>query len=293
MTLTGEGADEWLAGYPWYKVDRVLGCLDVIPGLELSQRLRRLFVRATGGPRFSPDFLRRVQDAVGGHNAWLDIYGMMSLSKLRFYSAPMLEALRDHIPHADLAPDLGRMRKWHPLHRALWLGIRAHLPGLLLNAKGDRVAMNSSVEARYPFLDEAVFDYLAPLHPRWKLRGLRDKYLLRRVAERWLPRSVARRHKVMFRAPFDSFHGDRAPAFVDQLLSAEALNKTGYFDAEAVRSWRQRFKAMRPGSVQRISVEMGLVGVLATQLWHQTFIDGGLADVPAVAKAPRAALAAV
>ena len=39
VTLTGEGADEWLAGYPWYKVDRLLGCLDFIPGLPLIRVL--------------------------------------------------------------------------------------------------------------------------------------------------------------------------------------------------------------------------------------------------------------
>ena len=60
-----------------------------------------------------------------------------------------------------------------------------------INAKGDRVAMHSSVETRYPFLDEDVFAYLAPLHPRWKLRGFKEKYLLRRLAERWLPASIA------------------------------------------------------------------------------------------------------
>ena len=162
---------------------------------------------------------------------------------------------------------------------SLWFGARVHLPGLLLNAKGDRVAMHSSVETRYPFLDEDVFAFLAKLHPRWKLRGLRDKYLLRLLAERWLPKSIARRPKVMFRAPFDSFHGERAPAFVDQLLSPESLRKTDYFDPAAVTHWRQAYRAMRPYSPQRLSVEMGLVGVLATQLWHKTFIDGSLADV--------------
>jgi asparagine synthase (glutamine-hydrolysing) len=291
VTLTGEGADEWMAGYPWYKIDRALGTLDVF-GLPLSQWVRRTYLKATGAPFFPWDYVKRVQDSVGGHNAWLDIYGLMSMSKLRFFSRSTLDALADHIPHADLGANLDRMRKWHPLHRALWMGIRSHLAGLLLNAKGDRVAMNSSVECRYPFLDEAVFDYLAPIHPRWKMRGLTEKYLLRRLAERWLPKEIAWRRKAMFRAPFDSFHDENVPPFVEQLLSEEALKRTGYFDAEAVRSWRQRFKAMRAGSMQRISIEMGLVGVLATQLWHQTFIDGSLADVPAARKA-RPALAAV
>jgi asparagine synthase (glutamine-hydrolysing) len=84
----------------------------------------------------------------------------------------------------------------------------------------------------------------------------------------------------MFRAPLDSFHEEGAPPFVDQLLSEESLNKTGYFDARAVAHWRRAYKELRAGSMTRISVEMGLVGVLSTQLWHHTFISGGLADLP-------------
>jgi asparagine synthase (glutamine-hydrolysing) len=280
VALTGEGADEWLAGYPWHKVNRVLGWLDVVPGLRLSQWARRAFVRLSGAPRFPWAWTRRVQEAVGGHNGWLDIYGLMSMAKLRFFSPPMRERLANHVPYEDLGLNKERLSRWHPLNRELYLSARVHLCGLLLNAKGDRVAMHSSVETRYPFLDEAVFDYLARVPPAWKLRGLRDKALLRRVAGRWLPPSIAWRRKAMFRAPFDSFHLEQAPPFVEQLLSEESLKRTGYFDARAVGHWRQAFRRMRAGSSQRVSVEMGLVGVLATQLWHHTFLDSRLADLP-------------
>src|SRR5262249_41693029 len=91
------------------------------------------------------------------------------------------------------------------------------------------------------FLDEDVYAFLARVHPRWKLRRFRDKYLLRRLAERWLPAEIVRRPKTMCRAPFDSFHLEQAPAFVDQLLSEESLRKTGYFNSDAVHHWRQRF----------------------------------------------------
>src|SRR5262249_51884423 len=141
-----------------------------------------------------------------------------------------------------------RLRRWHPLNRELAISARAHLVGLLLNAKGDRVAMNSSVETRYPFLDESVFTFLAKIPPKYKLRGLfHDKYILRQVAERWLPKQIAQRRKAMFRAPFDSFPPDVAPPFVEQLLSPESLRKTGYFDAEAVLRWRQAFRDLRAG----------------------------------------------
>jgi asparagine synthase (glutamine-hydrolysing) len=283
VALTGEGADEWLAGYPWYKIDKILSYLDVIPGLRLSQVARRGFLRLTGAPRFPREFIGKVHAAVGGHNAWLDLYGMVSLAKLRFFSPWLQEQLADHIAYADLGINLDRLRRWHPLNRALYFGIRVHLPGLLLNAKGDRVAMHSSVETRYPYLDENVFAYLAPLHPRWKMHGFKEKYLLRRLAERWLPASIAWRRKAMFRAPFDSFFSNdpaQVPAFVDQLLSPESLQRTGYFDAAAVQHWRQAFRSMGAGSKQRVFLEMGLVGVVATQLWHHTYLDGGLADLP-------------
>jgi asparagine synthase (glutamine-hydrolysing) len=281
VALTGEGADEWLAGYPWYKVHRLLGFLDVIPGLSLLAR--RAYLRLSGAPRFPWRLARRTHDAVGGPNAWLDIYGLFSASKLRFFSPQMWEQLGDHLPYEDLQLNLDRARHWHPLNRSLYLGARVMLPGLLLASKGDRVAMHSSVETRYPFLDEDVFSYLARLHPRWKMWGLRDKYILRKMSQRWIPAEIAWRRKAMFRAPLDPFHGrpEDLPPFVDQLLSPESLARTGYFDPASVLYWRQRFQNMGHGSNQRTMIEMALVGVVATQLWHHTFIDGSLADLPA------------
>jgi asparagine synthase (glutamine-hydrolysing) len=280
VALTGEGSDEFMAGYPWFKLNRAFSPLDGIPGIPLGQLMRRGFLRLNGLPRFPWPVVHRTAASVGGYNAWLDVYGLMSLSRLMFFSPAMKEAVGDHVPYDDLKLDLPRMARWHPLNRALALGAKVMLGGMLLLSKGDRVAMNSSVETRYPFLDEAVFAFLAKLSPRWKLRGLTDKYILRKMAERWLPKEIAWRRKAMFRAPMDTFHLEGAPAFFEQLLSAEALRKTGYFDPAAVRHWRTALLHMRHGSYPRTAVEMGLMGVTATQLWHQTFIDSTLAEVP-------------
>jgi asparagine synthase (glutamine-hydrolysing) len=282
VAVTGEGADEWLAGYPWYKVHKLLNMLDVIPGIKLSPLVRRLYTKLSRVPKIDWNMVRRSQRAVGGPNAWFEIYGMFSTAKLRFFSQDMWDRLDGHVPYEDLQLDLERAKRWHPLNRSLYVGARVMLPGLLLSSKGDRVAMNSSVETRYPFLDEDVFDFCARLQPRWKLRGFTEKYLLRRVAERWLPKSIAWRRKVMFRAPFDGFHmtDENGPSFVDQLLSPESLRKTGYFDPQAVLHWRQAFRNLRDQSPRRVMIEMGLAGVVATQLWHHTFIDGSLADLP-------------
>jgi asparagine synthase (glutamine-hydrolysing) len=292
VVLTGEGADEWLVGYPWYKAAKLLGYLDILPGLPLSDRARRAYFRVNQMPQYPVEMRQRAEQSIGGPNAWIDAYGMLALSKLRFYAAPMREVLEQTNPWADLQLNLERAKRWHPLNRGIWVAGRVTLAGHLLQAKGDRVAMHSSVEVRYPFLDEDVFDFLAKLDPRWKLRGFHDKHLLRLLAERWLPPSIYRRGKVIFRAPLDSFHMDPEPPFVEQLLSEESLRRTGYFDIAAVRHWRKAFRQMRAGSLPRLSVEMGLVAVVATQLWHHLFIDGSLSDLPTWTGLPAAAKAA-
>ena len=249
--------------------------------MRLSDLARRGYLRLNNVPHFPPELRRGVEESIGGPNAWIDSYGLLAISKLRFYSEPMREVLNDSHPVGRSAIS-SRTRQTLASAATAASGSRpaSLLAGHLLQAKGDRVAMHSSVEVRYPFLDEEVFDFLAKLHPRWKLRGFRDKHLLRLLAERWMPTSIARRHKVIFRAPLDSFHMDPEPPFVGQLLSEESLRRTGYFDLKEVRHWRRDFRGLRAGSLPRLSVEMGLAAVVATQLWHHQFMGGGLADLP-------------
>jgi asparagine synthase (glutamine-hydrolysing) len=281
VVLTGEGADEWLVGYPWYKAHKLLSYLDTIPGLKLSDVARRAYLRSQKVPHFPAGWREGVEKSIGGPNAWIDSYGLLGITKLRFYGEPMRKILTDTNPWAELGMNLDRARKWSPINRGVWMAARVTLAGHLLQAKGDRVAMHNSVEARYPFLDEDVFDFTARLHPKWKLRGLRDKVILRRLAERWLPEFVYNRRKVIFRAPLDSFHLEPEPKFMTELMSEESLKRTGYFDPLEVQHWRRAYKQYKPGSLPRLSVELGLAAVVATQLWHHRFIDSSLCELPA------------
>jgi asparagine synthase (glutamine-hydrolysing) len=280
VALTGEGSDEWLAGYVWYKLHRLFGALDRLSGLPVGDGLRRLLCEILGAPPEAVRHIRAIRDVLGEQGPFQDFYGLLAAARAIFLDRGTLDALADHNPYLALAPDLSRMRRWHPVNRAVYWAGRIHLPGHLLSLKGDRVAMRSAVETRYPFLDEEVFAFLAGLHPDWKLRGFRDKYLLRRVAERYLPRAIAWRRKAMFRAPLDSFFAGAVPAFVDELLSEAALGKTGWFNAERVRYWRARLRAGRIAPHRRTVIELGMVGVLTSQLWYHTFIDPSLADLP-------------
>ena len=279
VALTGEGSDEWLAGYVWHKVNRVFGWLDA-PGVRLGHVVRRMLHGIVGTSPAARRRLHWIRESLDDHGAFHDLYSVLMVGRFLFLDESVLAALTDHNPYLELEPDASRMRRWHPLNRDVYWAGRIHLAGHLLSLKGDRVAMNSSVETRYPFLDEDVFDFLARLHPRWKLRGLRDKYILRLLGERYLPRQIAWRRKGMFRAPLDSFFTRPVPPFIDQLLSDDSLRKTGWFNAANVRLWRRRMREGRLSVRQRSIVHIGMAGVVATQLWYHTFIDGSLADIP-------------
>ncbi|MFM8275031.1 MAG: asparagine synthase-related protein, partial [Gemmata sp.] len=290
--LTGEGADEWLAGYSWFKIRKLVGWMDKIPGVPLGYAVRQFFQMLSGSPRFPYAAYQNTQRQMGGSNGWFDVYGLLSTNKLRFFTGAARDAVvgKSALDDLDVSPDLYR---WHPFNRQMYFGARVMLPGHLLASKGDRIAMHSSVETRYAFLDEDVIAYMSKLHPRWKLRGVtNDKFVERKVAERWLPKDVAWRKKMMFRAPMDSWKAVNREAragagqtWIDQVLAPESVQRAGYFDPTAVAAARQRLAGPGRG-LARLSLEMGLTGVLATQLWHHLYLDGSLCDLPSKVAKP-------
>jgi asparagine synthase (glutamine-hydrolysing) len=280
VALTGEGSDEWLAGYPWYKIDRIVDWMGKASAGKLPAMATRSFHKWLGCDEEAMAYLGQCAQLSGGMHPFQRFYDLLGASRFRFYSTGMMGSLNRHNPYAALEPDATRAAKWHPVNRGVFWAGKIHLPGQLLSLKGDRIAMSQSVEMRYPFLDNNVFDFLADIDPKWKLKGLTEKYLLRRVAEKWLPKSVAWRPKGMFRAPLDGFFLEQRLPYVDELLSEASIKKAGYFDAKAVNDWRTKYQDLSPWGYQRQSAELGLVAVLATQLWHHTYVDPTLANLP-------------
>jgi hypothetical protein len=87
------------------------------------------------------------------------LYHLVSSARHRYFSGDLKARIGAHTPYEDVPLDLERMRRWSPLNQSLYYGYKVHLAGLLLNYKGDRVAMANSVETRYPYLDEDVIAF--------------------------------------------------------------------------------------------------------------------------------------
>ena len=279
VALTGEGADEALAGYVWFKTQAARERIRKYVGNGPPLMVRKLLLAAVGGGsrHRAPLF------GIGGvRTAQQDMYEMIGQARPILYTPGMWDRLGDHSPYDDLSlPSVDKMKRWAPMNQSLYVGYKVMLAGLLMISKGDRISMHSSVETRYPFLDDDVIDFCSKIAPEYKLRGKTEKWILRQVAARTLPEAIANRPKTMFRSRFSGTFLDHGhPAWVDQLLSPDSLRKTGYFDPEIVKRERMKQQALPRVTARRFVMDIALTCVVATQLWHHLFF-GGLCDLPA------------
>ncbi|MEZ6073561.1 MAG: asparagine synthase (glutamine-hydrolyzing) [Pirellulales bacterium] len=278
VVLTGEGADEALAGYMWFKWHRLQRVFNAF-GYPINRTVRgpALYGLIGGGSAHSPAFR-----ASGGYRVAQQIkWEFLAQSREHLYSDKMWATLDGFNAYDHFAIPHDRFGKWHWLNQSLYAAYKTLLPGMLLSAKGDRSTRSGSTEGRYPFLDERVVNFCASLAPEYKLRGLQDKWILRQVAKKVLPPAIAGRPKTMFRANMGKvFTGASSPAWITQLLSPESLAATGFFDVDAVTQACQLQLQKPRKNLKRFSLDMGLAGVVSTQLWHHIFCGGGLADLP-------------
>ncbi len=133
------------------------------------------------------------------------------------------------------------------------------------------MAMANSVEGRFPFLDHRVVEYSNFLPPELKLKGLTEKFILKKLAQDWLPEEIWRRPKRPYRAPIHrSFFSAGNLDYVNTLLSETSITKTGLFNPNAVQSLVRKIQA---GKKLSETDDMALVGILSTQLVVHQFIE--------------------
>ncbi|MBN2469763.1 MAG: asparagine synthase (glutamine-hydrolyzing) [Anaerolineae bacterium] len=285
VVVTGEGADETLAGYNIFKEALVrrfwarepdskfrpllLGRLyPYIPQLSTGRTgvLRMFFsykLEETGDPFYS-HLLRwhnttRIKQYLSGEmRQGAQAYDSMAEARARYSTG--LEGIS-------------------PLAQAQYLETRIFLSSYLLSSQGDRMAMAHSVEGRYPFLDHRLVEFAASLPAAFKMRGLTEKYLLKRLMRDRLPDTVVKRVKQPYRAPIsDLLLGEQSAAgFVQEMLAEDTLRGYGIFEPSAVTRLIQQ--AQR-GKALSETEQMAVVGILSAQLVHHLFVDTFSQRVP-------------
>ena len=285
VVLTGEGADELFLGYDVFKETLVrLFCMRQPTSTMRPRLFDRLYPYLSNGSK-TGDFWRRffLQSGAPSDPLFSHIPRWLLASRIKdFYSDDMRVALLGADPLAELRQSLpADFSSWSPVHRAAYLEMTTLLSPYLLSSQGDRMAMAHGVEGRFPFLDHRLFEFAASLPHGTKLNGLREKDILRRWASSIIPQEVRQRGKQPYRAPdAASFFGPNQPEYVREMLDKSSLERTGFFDPQAVAGLARRCEA---GRVAGFAENQALVAILSTQLWYHEFCTQTNVPLPAVA----------
>jgi asparagine synthase (glutamine-hydrolysing) len=159
--------------------------------------------------------------------------------------------------------------------RAQYLEMALFMSCYLLSSQGDRMMMGHSVEGRVPFLDHRLIELAASIPPKFKVRGLEEKFILKRAFASVLPPAIAKRPKQPYRAPIAACFNRGNDNLGAQLLQPDALARTGYVNPAAIDKLLQ--KAASSGGLGERD-EMAVATVTSLQLLHHHFVS----DAPGV-----------
>ena len=139
--------------------------------------------------------------------------------------------------------------------------------------------MAHSIEIRVPYLDHRLTDVMARVPPHWKLRGLRDKDMLRSAFSGLLPEEIQRRPKQPYRAPIAGALLDpKRSGRIAEMLSPSRIDEVGLFDGKKVGRLLQKLG----GSTGASEFDSMLIaGIASTQLVHDVLIKNRRGGSPA------------
>ncbi len=258
VALSGEGADELFGGYLTYMADRMS-----VPFRRVPAGMRRFMRSALD--RYLP-----VSDEKIGLEykikRWLDGSRLHPDEAHFFWNGTFSNEQRKQIrpgSNGNGLRGLVQVLKSVPcdgLDRYLQIDQNYYLPDDILY-KTDRMSMAHSLEVRPPFLDPRIVDFAAGLPSHLKIRGFRQKFILKELMRGKLPDAVLDRKKTGFDIPtHDWFRGVLRPMLLDT-LTPDAIDQTGIFDARAIQT------LVRDHMERRINVGYHLWGLLTLFLW--------------------------
>ncbi|MDN5851262.1 MAG: asparagine synthase (glutamine-hydrolyzing) [Actinomycetia bacterium] len=295
VVVTGEGADEVLAGYDLFREARVRMFWSRNPGSVKRTRAAELLypwmARSPGRmPAFARSFFGRNLDPCDpafSHRPRWDSTSVIKRMLTRDMQGSFISRHTEDVV-AAMPPDSD---DWDPLSRGQWLEMTTLLSGYILSSQGDRMLMANSVEGRFPYLDRDVVDLANTLPAQYKLLGLEEKYLLKRAFADLVPDDIIHRPKQPYRAPDAAsfFATDRLPWF-DEVMSDQAIAEAGVFEPSAVAALLA--KCTRTAGTNMSNTDnMRILAIVSTQLTHRSFItEGGQAPLQRVLPAPSVAV---
>src|SRR6202790_3771078 len=259
VSLSGEGADELFGGYLTHRANRLAALARRLPRKALQLAIDALQVWPVSDEKISFEYqLKRFLQGSLMTPERAHVYWNGTFSE-----AQKTSLLRSELPHA-LDSVLGGLRDRFvgrdDLEPYLWFDQKYFLADDILN-KADRMSMAHSLEVRPPFLDHRIVEFAASLPASLKIRGSRQKFILRQLMYDKLPSAVLTRKKIGFDIPaHDWLRGPLRELLVDT-LRAGAAEHSELFNTEVI------LKFVRLHLERKANIGYHLWGLLILFLW--------------------------
>ncbi|MBN9288246.1 MAG: asparagine synthase (glutamine-hydrolyzing) [Gammaproteobacteria bacterium 39-13] len=206
VILTGEGADEILAGYAFSKQDLILND-STLPPSQAARLLKQLFVSnpssigALLADNTNPKGFDTVMRMLGSVPAWMITYAEQAAKLNSLYTETMKSLITSYDGYDLFLADFDipkQLAGIDPVNQSLYLWSKNMLPNYMLSILGDRTEMAHSIEGRLPFLDHHVVEFMRKVPLNLKIKNMTEKYLLRQAAKPFLPAKIYQRQKYPF-----------------------------------------------------------------------------------------------
>ena len=148
------------------------------------------------------------------------------------------------------------------LDKLLHIDLKTSLPEQLLMLT-DKMSMSTSIEARVPYLDHRVVEYVAKIPTKYKINGFKLRHIQKETFQRHLPGFVFQQKKKGFGAPMGSWFRNELKVYIDELLSREALVKQGIFNPDSIA------KIVKQHQEMTVDYSDILLGLVTFQIWYQ------------------------
>lgn len=277
VVFTGEGADEMLGGYPFFRADAVNNN-PALSTAEKSAYMDEMFganeaTRALAMPeQINNPEMEAIRGKLGWAPASLNVGLAMRNGITSFWSDDVKAKTQQHYPLAsglDRLPLAQRIAGRDHLNQVLYIHSKTLLPNFILNYLGDRMEMAHSVEGRVPFLDHHVAEVAARVPVNMKVKGIREKHVLREAAKDVLLPEVYNRQKHPFTTPPTRDKKDPMLAFYHDTFSSQAAKSQPIYDMKkACLALDNLFES--PEDV-RIATEAGLQRIASAIIMQEKF----------------------
>lgn len=213
---SGEGADEFFAGYVGYRFDKMRAMKFIDNPSSIEERAIRTKLWGDADFFYEKNFTEFNQ------------------LKKQIYSGALADSFNeiDCLNHFVINKD--KLEGRSLLNKRAYIDYKIRLVDHLVSDHGDRMAMANSIEVRYPFLDKDLVEFSTRLPTDLKLNEFTEKYILRQMAKNFVPPAVLNREKFHFIAPGSPYLIQRNSEYIKHLLSHDVIKKQGFFNPDKI-----------------------------------------------------------